>query len=143
MNTRLGFAQLSSAFSAALAAVVITLLFALYLPCLAIICEFSAPVDPPDVGAGDLYWQKPDSFVVSVHKEGNVFFGTTIVPVRSVTNEFRRAHALWPDRALELRVDRRVTLGELEPVLSAARESGYATFYVFGREKSVLQLTPL
>ena len=45
----------------------------------------------------------------------------------------------WPDRPLELRVDGRVTPGEFLPVLASLREAGYSEFYVFDRERSILQ----
>jgi biopolymer transport protein ExbD len=133
---------MSSAFSAALAAVVVTLLFALYLPYTAIVCVFRGLPATPEIRAGEVYWEKPDTLVVSVQRDGSVFLGPNVVRLRVLTSELSRAHMLWPDRPLELRVDGRVTLGELEPVLSAAREAGYSAFYVFGRDRSILQLTP-
>lgn len=143
MSTRVGFPEVASAFSAALAAVVITLFFALYLPYTAIVCGFEPPAAVPEIRAGEVHWEKPDTFVVSLQADGDVFLGPNRVPMRILTRELVKARTLWPSRPLELRVDGRVTLGELAPVLSSAREAGYSAFYVFSREQSIVQLTPI
>jgi biopolymer transport protein ExbD len=108
----------------------------------AIICNFGPSVSAPEVRAGELYFEKPDTFIVTVHRDGGVFVGPARVPLLSLTGELRRARQTWPGRPLELRVDGRVKLGELAPVLDSARDAGYHAYYVFGPEQSILRLDP-
>ncbi|HEV7764539.1 MAG TPA: biopolymer transporter ExbD [Thermoanaerobaculia bacterium] len=140
MLRHLTFNGTSAAFAAGLASVVMALAFALYVPFMGIICDFRPIPDMPQIRAGNAYWEKPETYVVSVKSDATVYIGALRVQPSDVADELRTIRRIAPDRPIELRVSGRVTLGQLEPVLSAMREAGYSSYFVFGSQRALIAL---
>lgn len=77
-------------------------------------------------------------YVITVNSDATVVIGALRVPISRVADELRTIRRIAPDRPIELRVSGRVTLGQLEPVLSAMREAGYSSYFVFGPERALI-----
>jgi biopolymer transport protein ExbD len=138
MFRQLTFTGTSAAFAAGLTAVVLAVTFALYVPFTAIICDFRPPDNLPEIKSGDAYWEKPETYVITVRGDATVLIGAQRVPLSRVADELRTIRRIAPDRPIELRASGRVTLGQLEPVLSAIREAGYSSYFVFGPERTLI-----
>jgi biopolymer transport protein ExbD len=131
----------SGGVAAAMASVLLVILFAFYLvPFGSIVCGIGIPVNPPDIRAGDAYFDRPIAITVTVKRDHAVYVGPNIVPMHALGEELQRVRAAFPGRPLELKADRKITMSELTPVLRAMRAAGYSEFSVFGPPSSVLEL---
>jgi biopolymer transport protein ExbD len=133
---------LSGGIAAALSGVVLTILFSMYLaPFGAIVCGAWVPTDAPSITAGEAFFDKPPTIIVTVRADRSVYVGSNAVRLSGLEEHLRQFRARYPEQGLELRAAGTSTLGDLAPILSAMRRAGYPRFWVFGDRSSVLELT--
>lgn len=133
---------LSGGIAAGLAGVVLIVLFSTYMvPFGAIVCGARVPANTPTVTAGDAFFDKPPTIIVTVRADRSVYVGPNAVWPSELEEHLKQMRAKYPEQAIELRASGTSTLGELAPILSAMRRAGYPRFWVFGVRSSVLELT--
>ena len=136
------FPVLPAGIAAALAGIVLVVLASMYLvPFGSIVCGAWVPVNTPTITAGDAYFDKPDTIILTVRADKSVYLGPNAIRPRDLEANLRQLRLKYPERGLELRAAGTSTLGELAPVLGAIRRAGYPRFWVFGNRSSVLELT--
>jgi biopolymer transport protein ExbD len=134
--------SLSGGIAAALASVVLVVLFSMYLvPFGAIVCGAGVPVNTPAITAGEEYFDKPDTIILTVRADRSVYLGPNAIRPAELEAHLRALRLKYPERGLELRAAGTSTLGELAPILGAMRRAGYPRFWVFGNRSSILELT--
>jgi biopolymer transport protein ExbD len=131
---------LSGGVAAAMASVLLVVLFAFYLAPFGVIVCGGIPVNPPEIRAGEAHFDRPVAIIVTVKRDRAVYVGPNVVPADGLRAELERVRATFPGCPLELRADRKITMAQLTPVLRAMRDAGYSQFSVFGRPSSVLEL---
>jgi biopolymer transport protein ExbD len=127
--------------AAALASVALVILFAIYaVPFGTISAGSQVPADVPAITAGEAYFDKPDTIVVTLRSDKSIYVGPNAVRRSDLESHLRIMRGKYPDRMLELRAFKAATLGDIAPVLGAMRGAGYSQFWVFGRRSAVLEL---
>jgi biopolymer transport protein ExbD len=95
-----------------------------------------------DVRTGTAYFFKdtPDSLLVSIDRDGRYYVGMTIVPENDLASVISSA-GCGKGLPLELNIDRSVSFGQVQKLLSAARDAGYAGAFVIGGSRSIIGLS--
>jgi biopolymer transport protein ExbD len=143
-NRLLDFSAMTGSIAAAAAAAVLGIFAPLFLVPQPIVCGF-VPSYTPTLEAGDLYLlaERPETVLVSVAPDGAVLLGPNRVRAADLAHALIDLRQRRSGDPLELNVHGSVTLGQLAPVFSAIRAAGYDSFFVFGPERSLLQVFSL
>lgn len=132
---------LPSAAGAALASVLLTVIFTVYIPLGAIVCGPFTGLRP-DVLTGAAYFERPRTTVLSIQRDGVYVVGGRAVPDEQLVTQLQDARARAPDVPLELQADRKLPTDRVLHALAAARSAGYSEVYLFGHEHSLLDVSP-
>lgn len=130
----------SGGVAAGLASVMLVILFGVYVLPFGTSHGSGVPVDSPTIRAGEAYFDKPPSIIVTLRSDHSIYVGPNVVRRGELQSHLKSMRANHPDHMVELRAFKSATLGELAPLLSAMHGAGYSHFWVFGKRSSVLEL---
>src|SRR5687767_5135746 len=78
---------LSGGVAAAMASVLLVVLFAFYLAPFGVIVCGGIPVNPPEIRAGEAHFDRPVAITVTVRKDHVVYVGPNVVPAEALRTE--------------------------------------------------------
>ncbi len=87
--------------------------------------EKGAAVEVPTITNAEEDPDGPEPFMLSVDRNGRVFFEASQVDGPALLGRLEGAHATDPERKLMLRADREVGYGQVRALFKAAQEVGF------------------